>query len=86
MTHRNFELIAGVALALLLGAASVPSLDSSTTSAQSGVPRGTTTTFAILARQAVTSTGLSVVNGDVGISPGTAITGFPPGIITGAQQ
>ena len=75
-----------MALALLLGAASVPLLNTFTTSAQSGVPRGTTTTFAILAGQAVTSTGLSVVNGDVGISPGTAITGFPPGIITGAQQ
>jgi hypothetical protein len=50
------------------------------------VPRGTTTTFAILAGQAVTSTGLSVVNGDLGISPGTALTGFPPGIITGATH
>jgi hypothetical protein len=75
-----------VALALLLGAASVPRLDSSTTSAQSGVPLGTTTTFAILAGQAVTSTGLSVVNGDLGISPGTALTGFPPGIINGATE
>jgi Ice-binding-like len=86
MTHRNFRLLAGVALALVLGAASVPFLDSSTTSAQSGVPRGTTTTFAILAGQAVTSTGLSVVNGDLGISPGTALTGFPPGVITGARH
>jgi len=39
-----------------------------------------------LAGQAVTSTGLSVVNGDVGISPGIALTGFPPGVITGATQ
>ncbi len=87
MTHRSYRFIAGVALALLLGAASVPLLNTFTTSAQSGgPPQGTTTTFAILAGQAVTSTGLSVVNGDVGISPGTAITGFPPGVITGAQH
>ena len=81
MSHRNYRLLAGLALALLLGAASIPLVKTPTTSAQSagGVPRGTTTTFAILAGQAVTSTGLSVVNGDVGISPGTAITGFPPG-------
>jgi hypothetical protein len=27
-----------------------------------------------------------VVNGDLGISPGTALTGFPPGVITGATE
>lgn len=86
MTHRNYRFLAGVALALLLGAASVPLLTPPGTSAQSGVPRGSTTTFAILAGQAVTSTGLSVVNGDMGISPGTALTGFPPGIINGATE
>ncbi|HEX8686197.1 MAG TPA: ice-binding family protein, partial [Pyrinomonadaceae bacterium] len=86
MTHSYYRFLAGVALALLLGAASVPLLNTSTTSAQSEVPRGTTTTFAILAGQAVTSTGLSVVNGDLGISPGTALTGFPPGVITGATH
>src|SRR6185295_15574264 len=86
MTHKYFRIFAGVALAILLGAACVPLLYTPTTSAQSAVPRGTTTTFAILAGQAVTSTGLSVVNGDLGISPGTALTGFPPGVITGATH
>jgi len=85
MTHKYFRILTGVALAILLGAASVPLLITPT-SAQSGVPRGTTTTFAILAGQAVTSTGLSVVNGDLGISPGTALTGFPPGVVTGATE
>jgi hypothetical protein len=86
MTHRYFRLIAGVALVALLSAISVSLLRVPTTSAQSGVPQGTTTTYAILAGQAVTSTGLSVVNGDLGISPGTALTGFPPGVITGATH
>jgi len=86
MTHKYFRIFAGVALAILLGAVSVPLLYTPTTSAQSGVPQGTTTTYAVLAASAVTSTGLSVVNGDLGVSPGTALTGFPPGVITGATH
>jgi hypothetical protein len=85
MTHKYFTFAVGLAVAILLGAASFLPLVPAT-SAQSAPPRGTTTTFAILAGQAVTSTGLSVVNGDLGISPGTALTGFPPGIITGATH
>ena len=29
----------------------------------------------------MTNTGPSVVGGDVGVSPGTAVTGFPPGMV-----
>ncbi|HEX8723252.1 MAG TPA: ice-binding family protein [Pyrinomonadaceae bacterium] len=86
MTHRNVRFLAVAALALLLGAASVPLVNTSTTSAQSGVPQGSTTTYAVLAASAVTSSGLTVLNGDLGVSPGTAITGFPPGVVTGATH
>ena len=37
--------------------------------------------FTILGASTVTSTGLSAVNGNVGVSPGSAITGFPPGTV-----
>ena len=86
MTHKNFRFLAGVTLAILLGAASVSLLYAPTTSAQSGVPQGSTTTYAVLAASAVTSSGLTVLNGDLGVSPGTAITGFPPGVVTGATH
>ena len=44
---------------------------------------GTAGSFAVLAATTVTNTGSSVVTGNLGVAPGTAITGFPPGIVTG---
>jgi hypothetical protein len=44
---------------------------------------GTANNFAVLAGSTITSTGASVINGgDVGLTPGTAITGFPSATIT----
>jgi hypothetical protein len=48
-----------------------------------GINLGTASNYAVLGATTVTSAGNSVVTGgNVGVSPGTAITGFPPGIIT----
>ncbi|MFZ2492074.1 MAG: ice-binding family protein [Thermoanaerobaculia bacterium] len=44
---------------------------------------GTSSSFGVLAGSTVTNTGPSVIRGDVGVSPGTAITGFPPGSVVG---
>lgn len=42
--------------------------------------------FALLAGSAITSTGATNITGDMGLSPGTSLGGFPPGVLTGTQQ
>lgn len=44
-----------------------------------GVPLGTDASFAVLAGSTVTSGGPTIVTGDLGVSPGTAVSGFGPG-------
>jgi len=50
------------------------------------VPLASTASYAILASSTVTSTGATSVTGDLGLSPGTSVTGFPPATITGTQN
>ena len=66
--------------ALIVGASSTAAL------ASTAPGLGKATSFAVLAGETVTNTGNTVVTGDLGVSPGTAVTGFPPGQVTGAQH
>ena len=56
------------------------------TTVQSTVPLAGAATFAILAGSSITNTGATNVTGDMGLSPGTSIGGFPPGILVGTQH
>ena len=84
MRHRSisYRLIVGlgaVALAVLLFA-----LGSATNAgAQTAPGLGAASSYAVLGGQTVTNSGSTTIGGDVGVSPGTAVTGFPPGIVTG---
>lgn len=46
--------------------------------AEAPVDLGTAGSFAVLAGQSITNTGPSVVSGDIGVAPGTAVSGIPP--------
>lgn len=58
-------------------------LGSSTFTTEPTVNLGSASTYAILGTTAVTNTGNSSFDGDIGVSPGTAVTGFPPGVLSG---
>jgi hypothetical protein len=45
-----------------------------------------TSGLAILAGSSITNTGATNVTGDMGLSPGTSVGGFPPGILTGTLR
>jgi len=72
-TVRRFAVLAG--MLALLGAAGIPAASA----AQAPVGLGTAAPFAVLAGTTVTNTGPSVISGELGVSPGKAVTGFPPG-------
>jgi hypothetical protein len=65
-----------VALAMLLSAAPIQSVW-----AQTAPSLGAAESFAVLGAEAVSNTGPSTIHGDLGVWPGTAVSGFPPGLI-----
>lgn len=53
--------------------------------AQTVPPLGAAQSFAALGGTAITATGSAVISGNIGVSPGTAVTGFPPAIVQNGQ-
>jgi hypothetical protein len=47
---------------------------------------GTASAFAVLGASTVTNTNPTVVHGELGVSPGLSVVGFPPGVVTGTIQ
>jgi len=58
----------------------------SSVSAQVAPPLGTAASFAVLGGRTVTNTGPTIITGDLGVWPGSAITGFPPGSVNGTTH
>jgi hypothetical protein len=56
------------------------------TTGQTAVTLGSTADLAVLAGSSITSTGATNITGDIGLSPGSSIGGFPPGILVGTQH
>ncbi len=75
-TDRTRCTLTPVAAALLVTLTATAAL------AQAAPSLGTAQSFAVLAGSTVTNTGPSVITGDLGLSPGTAVTGFPPGVVS----
>jgi hypothetical protein len=56
------------------------------TTVQPAVAMGGASTLAVLAGSAISSTGATRITGNMGLSPGTSIGGFPPGILIGTKH
>jgi hypothetical protein len=73
--------IVGIILAFLLALFAVPA------AVAAPVNLATASPFVVLGGSTVTNTGPSVLNGDLGVSPGTALTGFGlPAVVNGATH
>jgi hypothetical protein len=70
-----------VALAIAAGLAGAPA-----SAHAAPVDLGTAGAFVVLGGQTVTNTGASVLNGDLGVAPGTALPGFGSAVVNGATH
>jgi hypothetical protein len=84
MSNR-FELrrarLAGIALAISLAFAAVPVVAQA-----SAVNLATASPFVVLGGSTVTNEGSSVLNGDLGLSPGSSLTGFNEAVVNGVTH
>jgi hypothetical protein len=69
------------ALAIAAGLLTTFAIVAPASAAEAPVGLGTAASFAVIGGTTVTNTGPTVISGDVGLSPGSSVTGFPPGIV-----
>jgi hypothetical protein len=80
--HVGFALIVGGGLALTFSTPAV-----AVSSPPAAVHLGMASTFAVLAGTTITNAGPSLIRGSLGLSPGTSVTGFPPGrVVNGTVE
>lgn len=82
--RRGVVAFAGTAGVFLLALAAA--WQSPAYAAEAPVGLGTAAPYSVLAGTTVTNAGPSTLGGSLGVSPGNAITGFPPGIVAGATH
>ncbi len=70
-----------IALCASVGLA-LGSLGGSAAAAEATVGLGAAGSYVVLAGTTVTNTGPSTVQGSLGVSPGSEVTGFPPGVVS----
>ncbi len=86
-THtQSPKLVAAGAAIALMGAAGVLISTPSASAIGTTVDLGTAASYSVLGGASVTNTGPSVLAASLGVSPGIAITGFPPGLAHGDKH
>ncbi|SKC67631.1 ice-binding family protein [Okibacterium fritillariae] len=87
LRRRPIGLFGGAALAVAGTAALIINLGAPAAfAAEAPVGLGAVASYSVLGGETVTNTGLTVLDGDLGTTPGSAITGFPPGIVGGTTR
>jgi LPXTG-motif cell wall-anchored protein len=74
----------GAGIVVLAAAVVVASAPIAAAAASIGL--GEASSFSVLAGSTVTNTGSSTIDGNLGVSPGLAVIGFPPGQMVGAAR